>query len=374
MKLKNLISACLLCVLCACSKPQLTRSGLDPDKFRSGTGNEKTALYTLTNPKGMEVCLTNYGGRIVSVLVPDREGKMRDVVLGFDNISDYRTTDNNFGATIGRYGNRIANGRFSIGGQTWELPRNDFGHCLHGGPDGWDHRVMEVSGVTANSLIFSLVSPDGDAGFPGTVEAQVKVTLTDDNAILLQYQATTDKQTIINMTNHSYFNLDGQPEHGILSHELYLNAKSYTPIDATFMTSGEILPVAGTPMDFTTPKEIGRDIGAEFKQLENGRGYDHNWVLDTAGKLEEVAASLYSPESGILLEVYTDEPGLQVYSGNFLDGSLVGKNGQACVYRASLCLETQHYPDSPNKPDWPSTVLNPGETYRSSCIWKFSVR
>lgn len=375
MKNSILFISVLFCICsCSCPRSHQTRSGLDSEKFRSFTENGETALYTLDNKHGMEVCLTNYGGRIVSVMVPDKDGISRDVVLGFDNIRDYMNIDNNFGATIGRYGNRINQGKFAIDGVEYQLPRNNFGHCLHGGPDGWDHRIMNVSELTDSSLVFQLVSPDGDAGFPGTVHASVRVTVTHDNAVKLEYNATTDRKTIINMTNHSYFNLSGNPEAGILDHQMYINADGFTPIDSTFMTSGEIRPVCGTPMDFRSPELIGNDIEANDRQLDNGRGYDHNWVLNTRGDLEEVAACLYCPASGIMLEVFTDEPGLQVYTGNFLDGTITGKNGKRYIHRASVCLETQHFPDSPNKPEWPSPIVDTDETYHSTCIYKFSVR
>ena len=374
MRITNILFISVLFSLCSCVQSHLTQSGLDAEKFSSITEKGETALYTINNKSGMEVCLTNYGGRIVSVMVPDRNGIRRDVVLGFDNIHDYMQIDNNFGATIGRYGNRIADGRINIDGTEYQLPQNDFGHCLHGGPDGWDHRVMDVSELTDSSLVFSLLSPDGDANFPGTVNASVKVTVTDDNSIKLEYEATTDKKTIINMTNHSYFNLNGNPEDGILDHQMYINADTFTPIDSTFMTSGEIRPVYGTPMDFTRPELIGHDIETDDEQLANGRGYDHNWILNTHGNIEEVAACLYSPVSGIMLEVFTDEPGIQVYTGNFLDGTITGKDKKRYVHRASVCLEAQHFPDSPNKPEWPSPILEKDETYKSTCIYKFSVK
>ena len=224
-----------------------------------------------------------------------------------------------------------------------------------------------------NTLTLSIDSPDGDENFPGNVTAVVKYTLGDDNSLRIDYSAQTDKPTVINMTNHSYFNLSGDPSHSAMDHVLYINADSYTPVDSTFMTNGEILPVEGTPMDFRTPKPVGQDIDSDFGQIQNGKGYDHNWVLNTAGDLSQLAATLYSPESGIQLAVYTNEPGIQVYAGNFLDGTVTGKHGIAYPHRASVCLETQHYPDSPNKPEWPSVVLRPGETYESTCIFAFSV-
>ena len=357
----------------ACGGPGETESGLNPTDFVSETDGKSTALYTLTNSSGMEVCITNFGGWIVSVMVPDRDGNMRDVVLGFDNIAAYKTVPSDFGAAIGRYANRINQGRFTLDGVEYQLPRNNYGHCLHGGPEGWQNKVYDVLQATDNTLILSIDSPDGDEGFPGNVTAEVSYTLGEDNTLRIDYSASTDKPTIINMTNHSYFNLSGDPTKPATDHILYVNADSFTPVDSTFMTSGEILPAEGTPMDFRNARTIGKDIDADYVQLENGKGYDHNWVLNTGGDIAKLAASLYSPESGIELRVYTDEPGIQIYTGNFLDGTVTGKHGIAYPHRASVCLETQHYPDTPNKPEWPSAVLRPGEKYKSTCIYSFSV-
>ena len=334
---------------------------------------EEIGLYTISNGNGMEVSITNYGGRIVSLMVPDRDGNLKDVVLGFDDLEDYRPENNqtDFGASIGRYANRINQGLITIDGETYQLPQNNFGHCLHGGPDGWQYRPYKVVEATGNSLKLQIVSPDGDANFPGTVTATVTFTLTEDNALNIDYEAVTDKATVINMTNHAYFNLSGDPAHHSITEDiLQINASCYTPMDSTFMTTGEIAPVEGTPFDFREPKFIGLEIDADDEQIRNGHGYDHNWVLDGT----EPAATLYCPETGICLEVSTDEPGIQVYCGNFLDGSVVGKGGIAYPFRSAICLETQHYPDSPNKPEWPSVILRPGETYHSHCTFSFSVR
>ena len=367
-------AAALLFGAAACGDAvRTTRSGLDPERFRTEIGGKPVALYTLTNDAGTEVCITNFGGRVVSILVPDRDGAMRDVVLGFDNIDDYRTIPSDFGAAIGRYANRIGQGRFELDGTAYQLPRNNYGHCLHGGPDGWQYRVYDVAEATPSSLTLVLLSPDGDAGFPGSVTARVKYTLTGDNALQIYYEAETDAPTIVNMTNHTYFCLSGDPAAGSLDDVLQIAASHYTPVDSTFMTTGEIVPVEGTPMDFRTPKRVGEEIDDfAFEQLRNGRGYDHNWVLDTAGDATRRAARLYSPASGIGVEVYTNEPGIQVYAGNFLDGTVRGKGGVAYPARASVCLETQHYPDTPNKPQWPSAVLRPGERYTSHCTFRFT--
>lgn len=377
MKLKTMCVAALALLLTACGEKTnvLTDSGLDPEKFvyvDEATG-EKTGLYVLKNANGMEVAITNFGARLVSIMVPDREGKMVDVLLGFDNIDDYRNVPSDFGATIGRYANRIKNGEMTIDSVKYQLPKNNGENCLHGGPTGWQYKIYEVTKQDANSITLTVKSADGDNNFPGNVTASVTYTLTDDNAIEIQYSATTDKTTVVNMTNHAYFNLNGDPSQPATDHVLYLNASTFTPVDTAFIPTGEIAQVSGTPMDFTKPKLISQDIEVEFEQLANGHGYDHNWCLDTKGDKEQLAASLYSPKTGIKLEVYTDECGVQFYGGNFLDGTVKGKNGIAYQRRASVCLETDHYPDSPNHPEWPTVLLKPGETYSQFCKYKFTV-
>lgn len=376
MKKQLLFGAAFLTLLSCTSMPQegLTKSGLDARNFRTEVDGEPTDLYVLTNKNGMEVCLTNFGARIVSVMVPGKDGELRDVVLGFDSIQDYIKYPTDFGASIGRYANRIQDGKITIDGETIQLPRNNYGHCLHGGMKGWQYKVYDARRVDSSAVVMTLHSPDGDENFPGNVTAKVTFRLEDDNSIHIGYEAEADRKTIINMTNHSYFNLSGDASRSILDDVLYLNADAFTPVDSTFMTTGEIRPVAGTPMDFTTSKTIAADMDMQDEQVKNGNGYDHNWVLNTKGDMNQVAARLTSPMSGITLEVYTDEPGIQVYSGNFLDGSMKGKRGIAYCQRAAVCLETQHYPDSPNKPGWPSVELAPGEKYTSHCIYKFSVR
>lgn len=342
----------------------------------SPSKEEGDKIYCLKNKAGMEVDVTNFGGRITSVRIADKNGIVRDVVLGFDNVEDYypENHQSDFGAAIGRYANRINQGRFSIDGVEYDLPKNNFGHCLHGGPTGWQYQSYKVVDVSDNSIRLRMDSPDKDNNFPGAVTAFVTYTLTDNNAIEIAYEATTTAPTIINMTNHSYFNLSGNPGQDICGDYLYVNASGYTPIDNTCMTSGEILPVEGTPMDFTTMHKIGDRINeTDFEQIANGNGYDHNWVLDTKGDMSQVAAKLYCEQTGITLDVYTDEPGIQVYTGNFLDGTVTGKGGITYNKRAAICLESQHYPDSPNKPQWPSVVLRPGETYKSHCTFAFSV-
>ncbi len=356
--------------------------GIDPRAFDTVINSKPVGLYTIGNSSGMEVSITNFGGRTVSLVVPDRDGNPTDVVLGYDNVAQYADSVNSpsdFGASIGRYANRIAGGRLTIGGSEVVLPRNNFGHCLHGGPSGWQYQVYDANQVDGSTLELTISSPDGDNGFPGNVTAKVTFVVTEDNCLDITYTATTDRETVVNMTNHSYFNLNGDPTVNIENCLLYVNADSYTPSDSTFMTTGEIAPVEGTPMDFREPTPIGKDVNnLDFEQIANARGFDHNWCLNTysdgRGDDGQVAASLYSPMTGILLEVYTDEPGIQVYTGNFLDGTVPGKGGVAYGRHAACCLETQKYPDSPNKADWPQATLRPGETYSSHCVFRFSVR
>ena len=376
---KTIISLCAALALVACGQKAqvtLTASGLNPADFVSEYNGAPTALYTLTNENGMEVCITNFGGRIVSIMVPDRNGKLQDVVLGFDKIADYFPENNasDFGAAIGRYANRINQGRFTLDGTEYQLPQNNFQHCLHGGPTGWQYQVYQCVEADATHVKLLRVSPDGDNNVPGEVKAYVTYTLTPDNKIDIAYEATTSAPTIINMTNHSYFNLSGDPNNPITDDLLCLNSTSFTPVDNTYMTTGEILPTENTPFDFRTLAVIGDRINADDQQIRNGNGYDHNWVLDTQGDITKLAGLLYSPASGITLKLYTDEPGVQIYTGNFLDGTVTGKKGIVYKQRSAICLETQHYPDSPNKPQWPSVVLRPGETYHSHCIFAFSVK
>ena len=382
MKLNQLIWLLAIVAVVGCTPKQkdapaeqATLSGLKKSDFQSAVNGDSTDLYVLTNANGAEVTLTNYGGRIVSVMVPDREGRLQDVVLGFDNVDDYVNIDNNFGATIGRYGNRIAKGQITVEGVEYQLPQNNFGHTLHGGFEGFDKKVFQAEQINDQTVVFSYLSEDGEANFPGNLDVKVTMTLTDDNAIDLQYEATTDKETVVNLTNHTYFNLSGDGNNTILGDLLTIHADAFTPVDDTFMTIGEIAPVEGTPMDFRTPAAIGERIDQyDYEQLKNGDGYDHNWVLNTGGDVTQVAATVYSPVTGIQLDVYTNEPGVQVYTGNFLDGTVTGKNGAVYAKRNAICLETQKYPDSPNKPDWPSPYLKPGEKYSSRCIYKFSVQ
>lgn len=337
----------------------------------------QNAFYKLSNGSGMEVTVTNYGGRIQSIIVPDKDGVPRDVVLGFDTVEEYYPENNasDFGAAIGRYANRISGGRLVIDGTEYALPRNNGRNCLHGGPTGWQYQPYTVVESGPAMIRLRMDSPDGDNAFPGAVTAFVTYTLTDDNRIDISYEATTTAPTVINMTNHSYFNLSGDPaSHCIEDDFLYINSSAFTPTDFSLIPTGEILPTEGTPLDFSMIHRIGDEIEMDFEALKFAGGYDHNWILDTKGDDGAIAAELYCEKTGIVLDVYTDEPGIQVYSGNFLDGTVTGKGGVKYARRAGICLETQHYPDSPNRPEFPSTVLRPGETYTSHCVFAFSVK
>lgn len=363
-----------MCLLLSCGekREEATLSGLMKSDFVSEVEGKPTALYVLKNKNGAEACITNYGGRLVSVMVPDKNGKMTDVVLGYDNIGQYVQSDGNYGALIGRYGNRINQGKFTLDDIEYTLPQNNGAHCLHGGPQGYHARMWDAKQLNDQALELTYLSKDGEVGFPGNLDIKVTYTLTDDNAVGIKYEATTDKKTVVNLTNHSYFNLSGVPGSDVLDQLVMINADNYTPVDSTLIPVG-ISPVDGTPLDLRTPVAIGKQINDPFQQLQFGRGYDLNWVLNTNGDKNVLAAKAYSPTSGIALEVYTNEPGIQFYTGNFMDGKDTGKHGVLYPHRGALCLETQHYPDSPNHPDFPSVVLNPGEKYLSECIYKFTV-
>ena len=322
----------------------------------------------------MEVCVTNIGGRIVSIMAPDKTGAMKDVVLGFDNIESYKDIGTNFGAIIGRYGNRIAGGKFTIDSMEYTLAQNNGNNSLHGGPLGFHTRYFKIEQPDAKVLVCSYTAKDLEEGFPGNLDVKVTYTLTDENAIDIVYEASTDKLTHVNLTNHSYFNLSGDPNRTIEDHILCMACDNFTPTDESLITTGIIEAVAGTPLDFTTPFAIGERINDTSSiAIKYGKGYDHNFVINNAGEVSSPVAKLLCPETGIFLEVYTNEPGIQFYTGNFLDGSNVGKKGVAYNFRTALCLETQHFPDSPNKIDFPSTLLQPETSYLSRCIYKFGV-
>jgi aldose 1-epimerase len=345
-------------------------------------------LYTLSNAKGLQVKVTNYGGIITSLVVPDRDGKLADVALGYDSVAAYERNSPYFGALIGRYGNRIAGGRFTLEGKTYTLAKNDGPNSLHGGERGFDKQVWHAEPFQSDSgqgVVFTRTSPAGEEGYPGNLEVRVTYTLTEDNALIFDYQATTDAPTPVNLTQHSYFNLRGTTPgsrgvtpgdtlRDILDHVVTLDADRFTPVDSTLIPTGELRGVEGTPFDFRTPHAIGERINADDQQLRFGGGYDHNFVLtrsDTTYQQLEPAATVYEPESGRVMEVFTTEPGLQFYSGNFLDGTITGKGGVVYAHRSGLALETQHFPDSPNQPGFPSTILRPGETYRTRTVWSF---
>ena len=333
--------------------------------------------FTMTNPNGIEVRAIEYGGIIVSLMTPDRTGAMGDIVLGFDSLEGYLGGHPYFGAIIGRYGNRIANAQFTLDGETYQLAANDGPNHLHGGEQGFDKVVWEGTPFETDSTVgvtFAYTSPDGEEGYPGTLDVEVTYTLTDDDRLIFDYHATTDEATPVNLTQHSYFNLGGAGSGPILDHDLMIVADSFTPVDETLIPTGEIRAVEGTPFDFRTPTPIGARIDADNTQIARGPGYDHNFVLtkSVAGELT-LAARAVDPATGRTLEVYTEEPGIQFYSGNFLDGTITGKGGEVYGHRSGFCLETQHYPDSPNQEGFPSTILRPDEEYRTRTVLTFGV-
>ena len=358
-------------------KTDVKKATIKQDDFGKTADGQNVELYTLTNANGVEAKITTYGGIITSLKVPDSNGKLDDVVLGFDSLDSYLKGHPSFGIITGRYANRIAKGRFKLNGVEYKLPINNGPNSLHGGTKGFDKRVWNAKPLTKNnevSLELSYLSKDGEEGYPGNLSTTVVYTLTDDNELKIDYSASTDKDTVVNLTNHSYFNLAGQGTGDILGHQLMLNADRFTPVDATMIPTGEIRSVKGTPMDFTQMTAIGEHINQDYEQLKIGRGYDHNFVINGASGTLRQAAKVYEPTTGRVLEVLTTEPGVQLYTGNFLDGSKIGKGGKVYNQRYGFCLETQHFPDSPNKPDFPSTVLKPGDRFRSTTIFKFSTQ
>ncbi|MBD3347141.1 MAG: galactose-1-epimerase [Chitinivibrionales bacterium] len=341
-------------------------------------GGKDVKLYTLTNKKGMVAEISNYGGIVTRLLAPDKSGTMADIVLGYNDIQDYIKATPYFGCLVGRYGNRIGGGTFELNGETYSLALNEGGiRHLHGGEKGFDKVVWDAEPVereNENVLRLTYVSPDGEEGYPGTLSVQVDYRLTDNNELAIDYTATTDKDTVVNLTHHSYFNLAGDGSGDILDHIVQVNATKYTPVDSNLIPTGEIVPVAGTPLDFTTTRKIRNQIGHDFEQLKFvGGGIDHNYVLDKKNNEMLLAAKIKEPTTGRLLEVYTTEPGMQFYTGNMLDGTLRGKTGKIYEKHAGFCMETQHFPDSPNKPEFPSTELKSGETYRHNTVYRFGV-
>lgn len=333
-------------------------------------------MYTLTNSHGVEVRAMNYGGIIVSIRVPDRNGQLADVVLGHDTLEGYIPNLPYLGAIVGRYANRIANGTFTLDGKTYTLPKNDGPNTLHGGTTRTFDKVVWDGEALKNGVAFTYLSKDGDEGFPGNLKVKVTYTLTDASAIIIDYEATTDKSTPINVSQHSYFNLAGEGNGDILDHEIMINADRFTPVDKNLIPTGELRPVKGTPLDFTKPMRIGTRIDDNYEQLVLGHGYDHNFVINPKPEQNgmKLATRVHEPISGRSLEVWTTQPGVQFYTGNFLDGSVVGKQGHIYKRRYGFCLETQHFPDSPNHPDFPNTILKQKETFREKTVFKFSVK
>ena len=382
--------ASILLSACGTNKgAQMTVSGLKPTNFDSIIGGKKTELITIKNHAGMEVCLTNYGGRVVSLSVPDKSGKPTDVVLGYDNISQYADTartPSDYGSSVGRYANRIKNATINVEGKTYKLRANDMVNCLHGGGNtGWLNKIYDVKSKNDSSVVFAITAKDGENGFPGTVKATATYTVKSNNTLDIVFQATTDKETVINMTNHSYFNLNGDPSKEGYNQVMYVNADKFTPSDRFYIPTGEIKDVAGTPMDFRVATAIANKYDSSYDQIKNATGYDHNWCLNTfkngKGDDKTVAASLYSPKTGIFMEVFTNEPGIQVYTGNFQGTGISCKHGIKYPKHVSVCFESQKYPDSPTKfaaktKGWEisNPYLKSGEKYFSHLAYKFSVK
>lgn len=370
------IAPILIGFLIAMATGQTTKTAWKKEAFGKTPDGTTVALYTLTSGKGMEVKIATYGGIVVSIKTPDRNGQIEDIVLGFDKLEPYLKGHPYFGAITGRYANRIAKGRFSLGGVEYKLATNNGENHLHGGVRGFDKRVWEAKPLNLPngvSVELKYLSQDGEEGYPGNLSSRVLYTLTNDNQLRIDYDATSDKDTVLNLTNHSYFNLAGQGKEDILNHQLMLNADRFTPTDAGSIPTGELRPVAGTPFDFRKLTVIGARIDQNEQQLILGKGYDHNWVLNGQMGTLSQAAKVLESKTGRVLEVWTTEPGVQFYTANYLDGTLTGKGGRVYQRRYGLCLETQHYPDSPNKPTFPTTVLKKGARYRSTTVFKFSV-
>ena len=376
MSLKRLSIIPILFLFVFCTYNSKEEFVLKATDFQKTIDGKVTNLYLLKNDQ-IKVYITNYGGRIVSLLAPDRSGQIGDVVLGFKSIDDYLSANGLYhGALIGRVGNRIAKGKFKLGSETYSLPINNNENHLHGGPEGFNNQVWEVKAADDSSITMNYFSSDGEMGYPGNLDVEVMYSLNDENELLITYKATTDKSTPVNLTNHAFFNLAGEANGTINDHLLKLNADHFTPVDKTLIPLGENRSVEGTPFDFRTPKTIGRDLNLQETdlQMEYGGGYDHNFVLNKEKDGEmSLAAYVIDPKSGRRMDIFTEEPGIQFYGGNFMDGSDIGKYGKKFLYRESFALETQHFPDSPNQPSFPNTILNPGEVYQSKSAYKFSV-
>jgi aldose 1-epimerase len=362
-------------LLAGCAGSSTSQSPIAKEPFGTTPDGQAVDIYTLHNRHGVEARIMTYGGILVSLKVPDKSGHLGDVVLGYDNLDSYVKNSPYFGALIGRYGNRIAKGHFTLDGTACTLATNNYPNALHGGEKGFDKRVWSATtkeSTDGPQLILEYLSKDGEEGYPGNLDVTATYTLMRDNALRLQYRATTDKDTVANLTQHSYFNLAGQGD--ILNHLVTIRADRFTPVDATLIPTGELKPVEGTPFDFRAPTAIGARIGQEDEQLKFGGGYDHNWVINKEfGKLD-LMARVTEPESGRVLEVFSTEPGLQFYSGNFLDGTITGKGGWVYQHRAAFCMEPQHYPDSPNRPEFPTVELKPGQVYHHTIMYRFSVQ
>ena len=367
----------LLCFLFSCTTSVKEELPLfKAEAFETNIAGKQVSLYTLHSGNGLTMQVTNYGGRIVSLWVPDKDGKYEDVVFGFESIDNYinHQGERYLGPVIGRYGNRIANAKFELDGVEYQLPANDNGNTLHGGPQGFDDQVWTVDKVSDNSIQMSYTSPDGEEGFPGTVKTVMTYELNMNNEFVINYKSTTDKPTHINLTNHSQFNLKGAGNGDILDHMLTINASHITPVDSVLIPTGEITSVEGTPFDFRMATLIGKRIDEDNVQLNKGKGYDHNWVVDkTEENKVELIATVYEPQSGRVMEVLTDQPGVQIYTGNFFTGEVMGKYNKPLHHRGAIALEVQKFPDTPNQPNFPTTRVNPGEVYTQTCIYKFSV-
>ena len=374
MKLtKSFIGAALVCcaVMTGCSENKLTLSGLDSKAFESNVDGKETGLYVLKNANGVEVCVTNFGGRIVSLMVPDKNGEMRDVVLGFDSISTYRNVPSDFGASVGRYANRINKGKIVVDGDTIQLPTNNFGHCLHGGPQGWQYQIYKAEQKSDSVVVLTMDSPDGDANFPGHVVATVTYTLTYDNCVDIKYEATTDKKTVINMTNHSYFNLSGQKSNSILDTTVKIHAHQITETDRYLIPTGNMLDVKGTPADFTEFKKIGKDIDrVDFKPVKYAHGFDLNYAIKGYNGKKKLAAEVEDPKSGRRMEVYTDLPGVQFYTGAWIKDT-AGKEGYRNGKNKGFCLETQYFPDAINHDNFVQPVFGSGKDYYTETVYRF---
>ena len=371
----RVLASAVVAVVCGVSVTGQSRRGVPHTVFGKTADGQPVEVYTLTNANGMEVKAITYGCIITSLKVPDRAGKLADVVLGYDTLDGYLKDSPYFGAVVGRYGNRIAKGQFTLDGKTYKLATNNGPNHLHGGNKGFDKVVWKAAwknGAQGAGVICSRTSPDGEEGYPGNLQTSVTYTLTDKNELVVEYRATTDKATPVNLTQHSYFTLAADAG-DILGHQLTIDADRYTPVDDTLIPTGELATVAGTPFDFRKTTAIGARIGTDDPQLKNGNGYDHNWVLSSAASGLRHAVHVVEPKTGRTLDIATTEPGVQFYSGNFLDGSITGKGGRVYKHRSGFCLETQHYPDSPNHPNFPTTILRPGQVYSSKTVFTFGV-